>query len=490
MTGKLNTVLSLLIAVAVVPGSICAQKNFNMYGFMDVNVGKMFLEENNFFQTMDFITPEPRLLLGNVNLYFDFTPNNKTRALIELAVNSTTYDDVPTLGRDLSVSSEAEMQLYQAAYLGAIQQGADEATAAATASATVEAAQAGLSGANMEYRSGKKYGGIKLERAWFDIKANDQLNFRIGRFLTPAGIWNVDHGSPLILTIGQPNQWNMVPIFPNAQNGVMVHGRTYLGDHDLDYKVYLSSGRDGDNLNNPTTKELADFGVGGHAGINLDIFSGISIGVSGYTGKIKKTRLMQEYEFASAAEVMSRTTSLDGFTFKRYEDQVAREIDAGIDFKASIHKILLQMEYNHQRDQNQLSDDAVTPVNGFYVLAGYDIGIRPQLGVTPYFFFESLKWKDAQLNPAKDLYMFPFNGWNQITGGLNIRLFSNIRWKIEYSTALMEVINKPYNPGVDPSSSSFDNLSDTQKYNSFLANGYGNDDLNIHTIRSQIAIAF
>jgi len=60
-----------------------------------------------------------------------------------------------------------------------------------------------------------------------------------------SGIWNVDHGSPVVLTVSQPYQTKVTPIFPESQMGLMSYGMMYLGDHDLSYNAWISNGRSG-----------------------------------------------------------------------------------------------------------------------------------------------------------------------------------------------------------------------------------------------------
>ncbi|EEF24401.1 conserved hypothetical protein, partial [Ricinus communis] len=51
------------------------------------------------------------------------------------------------------------------------------------------------------YQDGKqvtgKHGYLALERAYADYLYSDRLNFRVGKFLTPIGRWNVIHAAPL-----------------------------------------------------------------------------------------------------------------------------------------------------------------------------------------------------------------------------------------------------------------------------------------------------
>ena len=47
-------------------------------------------------------------------------------------------------------------------------------------------------------------GSIVLERAWTEWQPFQFLNVRVGNFFTPWGIWNIDHGSPTLITLQLP----------------------------------------------------------------------------------------------------------------------------------------------------------------------------------------------------------------------------------------------------------------------------------------------
>lgn len=478
-----------LLFIVLLNSVILSQNKLSVYGFLDVGFQKRFLEENNFFLLSPIASPQPKLFLNHVNLYFDFNPNVHTRSLIEMALHTDQFDRALEAGRSITLSEENEQQLYTGIYNALLMQGADEATARAAAAEAVAQTKAGFSAAAQEFDQGERYGSVKLERAWFEIKHSDLLNFRFGRFLTPAGIWNVDHGSPLILTINQPYQTNQRPIFPRAQDGAMVHGRLFLGDHDMDYKAYLSSGRDDSLLNNIVTAKLKDFGVGGHVGLNLDYVDGISVGISGYTGRQKRQRLMMECN-ATAQNVIDQSMPLDGFIYTWHVDEVSREYCGGLDAKIKFANIWLQAEYNHLRVENNRRGNAVTPLHAYYVMVAYEATVNRFLGFIPYVFYESYTWKNMQLNPALNNPLLPFEGWTQLNAGVNIRLFTNVRLKLEWGSSFVKVLNKVYDINVDPDSDGFDNLTDSQKYNPAYTNNYEDNGLNTHVISAQVTIAF
>ncbi len=480
--GRIAKFLMLAIIVSM-PMSTLAQKKFDVYGFMDFGFRKLYMEDNNFFQSLPWLSTNPNMTLGNINLYFDFKPNEYTRSLIEINLNSGIYDDDKKSGMSTYFSpSEAviESQFYAGLAQSILAQDTtgfldfNTAYAIAQGMGLWPGISAGILSANWSNEGGKMYGGVKVERAWLDITPFNFLNFRVGRFITPAGIWNVDHGSPLIVTIGQPNQTSLIPIFPSAQNGIMAYGSAFLGDHDLKYNLYISAGRDDGFNNDPSTESLTDFSGGGHLGVNLDILDGISAGFSGYSGKKKRIKLVGTNAIESATELTEPL--LQGYTYEWVKDHDTREIALGGDFKASAFGFTLQSEYNYQLNKNLMDGKKETPIKGFYIMAAYDWTAHANVGVMPYFFFESLKWEKGENNPVEGLYNYPFEGWNQISGGINLRLFSNVRWKFEYNLALMDVLNDPVTPD--------------GKINPMLQNTYTQEELKIKSVATEITIAF
>lgn len=97
-----------------------------------------------------------------------------------------------------------------------------------------------------------KLGGVAIERVYLKWMKWDFFGVMVGYYLTPYGIWQLDHGSPVRLSILHPLNINtLVPvsfqnnsILPNAQLGLQALGRFFLlDDLFLDYAVTLSNGR-------------------------------------------------------------------------------------------------------------------------------------------------------------------------------------------------------------------------------------------------------
>lgn len=83
---------------------------------------------------------------------------------------------------------------------------------------------------------------IDLERFYFDFNLSDQTNIRAGRFLTPAGRWNLLHAPPLVWTSSRPLATSR--LFPTATNGVMVFGAVPLTQIGLEYSVFAETLKD------------------------------------------------------------------------------------------------------------------------------------------------------------------------------------------------------------------------------------------------------
>jgi len=259
-----------------------------------------------------------------------------------------------------------------------------------------------------------EWGSFSVERALFSVFLNRYFNLSFGKFITPAGIWNVDHGSPVIMTIDQPSQYSYAEIYPKSQLGIMEEGTAFIGDADLSYSVYLSSGRDDQPIYKPN-----DLSVGGQLRFGLPVLDELRIGLSGYTGRVN-TRLR------------SMIMDYEGI---EYVDDILllyRENIIGGDVRLSINPLTIQAEVNYSRSTDYMNNDSTFGTLGTYVLGSVDILKKENVSVTPYAFYEYVKYIDPLNNPTIDPMMVS-DGYHKFMGGINFRAFTNYGIKLEYN---------------------------------------------------------
>ncbi len=116
--------------------------------------------------------------------------------------------------------------------------------------------------------------------AWANYRLSDAFNVRVGRWVTPHGIINIDHFPAILYDTEQPQflrPFSGQTIFPNFQTGVQIHGKQFAGFGGrgrFDYNFYV--GNFGGNQDN--------FNAGGRLAYTFGD-SGITFGVNGAFGR-------------------------------------------------------------------------------------------------------------------------------------------------------------------------------------------------------------
>jgi hypothetical protein len=126
-----------------------------------------------------------------------------------------------------------------------------------------------------------RWGGVLIERAWIEYSANELLTIRAGEWLTPVGIWNVDHGSPTIIPAFRP-YISSAALFPEHQTGIELYGSRLFGETTLGYHLTISNGRGTADTYLDLDKNKA---LGWRAYANFVPLGSLTLGASGYAGR-------------------------------------------------------------------------------------------------------------------------------------------------------------------------------------------------------------
>jgi hypothetical protein len=219
------------------------QQKLRIYGFLDFGLRKTWPAKDPFFKGL--VARELTFVIGNINIYLDAQPTPDWRALIETRL--TTY---PHGQENVTPAGEfvrTDTRIYDTT---------------------------SPSGRNKVI-----WGGIVLERAQIEHTMTDLFNLRVGYFLTPYGIWNVDHGTPTLISLVLP-AFQVEESVPARQLGVQAYGAMTTGNIELGYAAYVSNGR-APFLEDPTDTKA----VGGRVHANwLGDNLRLKLGASGYVG--------------------------------------------------------------------------------------------------------------------------------------------------------------------------------------------------------------
>jgi hypothetical protein len=262
-----------------------------------------------------------------------------------------------------------------------------------------------------------RWGGIRIERIYVEHEFNGLLKLQVGQFLTPYGIWNVDHGSPTIIGIKKPfvvsNQ-----LFPEQQVGLQLYGSYFLDPLEIGYHLTLSNGR------GPV--EYEDFdddkAFGGRLYMKTDALGSLTIGGSFYRGG---------YYDRSAKYVIKNggsTVDQEFTTISKYQ-----ELSLGADLKWEYKSWLVQGEaiMNEANFENggRPRLTVLKPPQGFqadyrrwgaYGLVGYRLPFAPLM---PYVIVQHAYSPDSPSTPPATAYEV----------GINYRPTAAVVVKLEYT---------------------------------------------------------
>lgn len=395
---------------------------FNIYGFFDLGFYKAFVDKHSPYYL--FIGNASTFVMTNLNVYFSSQMTETLSALVELRFSfyptgqgesSDQYIHVGDSTIQVSEFKRRETTVWDFA--------------------TVQ-----------EFRQG----GLTIERVHLNYEPVDWFNILAGRYITPYGIWNVDHGSPVILTVRTPYMFTRAMV-PNAQTGVQVYGRFYPRyDLFFDYAITLSNGRG-------PMSEVMDLDENKALGLRLalsyegdDVF--VAAGTYGYMGEYTDSNIETHLEMINnedgqlvldeSAEqpISTRANNRWGF----YEYAVSADLKmnfwgVGLQGEFMLHYVDITHPDTRRLETNLFAGAPADMPLYTPSFVGYDVygllswelpldkWISP-VTITPYAMYE---WSTSDDTT-------PFTNFHFILAGLNVRPSPYVTLKGEYFRAIPE----------------------------------------------------
>lgn len=315
------------------------EKRLSIYGFFDASFYNAFFEhDNSILQTQD--APKSTFVMSNINLYLKSEMTQSLEALIETRLSFAPLGHESNLPIDEYVYDANGNRTLYSDLVDSTEYERVDTTIGSPISAET-------------YR----YGSIDVVRAYLDWKPRDWINFRVGRYLTPYGIWNEEHASTVLTGVYYPNlmNWNLVPA---SQMGIQLYGNQFLNDiMNLKYAFTVSNGRGPID----TVMDLDDnkaVGLRAQGIWNSDNWR-LSIGGYGYYGKYSNVSRRPELYLNSDFSPREIDGSSIGATVRT--EQQYKEWIATADLSLELFGVKVFGEYvfrrvNQVKPKGQLSD--------------------------------------------------------------------------------------------------------------------------------------
>lgn len=375
-------------------GAGAVDTSLHLSGFMDVTFSGMKAPDDSFFRGM--FNRHASFWLGNINLYVSKNITESVRTMFEVRF---TYmpNGVPNSGFGTGLLNTSVSDYTDAGHP-------------------------------------QRWGGIIMQRAHLDWELHSAAILRVGQYLTPYGIWNVDHGSPTIVPVLRPYIVG-AQMFPERQTGLQLFGGYSPSAHNtFSYALTLSNGfgplseyRDLDN----------NTAFGGHLAWSFDGLGELTLGGSWFLGKdtsAYERLIVKPGGKLSSAETISQQSNV---------------LALAADLQWKYEGLLVQSEVITQQREfteagrvgavnvaagNQYLAPKDATSWGFYGLMGYRL---PALGVMPYVL--------CTYNAVYELSTLTFGKALALEAGLNIRPIDAVVLKLEYATVKLVGSNAPTN---------------------------------------------
>jgi hypothetical protein len=356
------------------------RETLRLYGFMDVGLQRTW---GSPVTTALAASDETTFVLGNLNLYVDATPIEGWRGLFEVR-----FTNLPHGHESAFETPFTEYERVDTAVIDSTAPG----------------------GGFSQVRTGA----IIIERAHIDWTYSEALTIRAGVLLTPFGIWNVDHGTPTLISLTFP-AYMILDFWPTRQVGIEALGVLHALPWAIGYHAYVTNGR---------TRALVDFSdgklLGGRIFARTRRPLPMTIGISGFVGG-------GEDEVKRVADLGTGAIARDAVI--EYDEQgLAADVSLDIgDLRLRAEAVFRQVFYEDGRrgprfEQGPgvlLGDASDRRELGAYLLAAYRL---PWAGLEPFVFVDYAQWP----SPLGDVIFLP-------SAGLNVHFTPVTLLKLQYS---------------------------------------------------------
>ena len=311
------------------------------YGFFDTGFSKTWADDDS---AMGWAWPAQgpwgSFFMGNLNLFLDATPAERWRFLGEVRFTTLPHGTDAAFGSPSGSYERNDESEY-------------DVTSASGAQRVI-------------------LGSTIVERAWAQWSASDLLRLRAGYLLTPFGIWNIDHGTPTLISLVLPVSQNS-EYFPNHVTGLEALGTVEGESLELGYHAHISNGR------TPAQEAIGNYpAFGGRVYGRTVGKTALTLGASGYYGSLD--------------DEVKNITSFQPFRVERTETVEGREWAAGADVALDAGALRVRSEgVLHRVDY----DEGQRPtLNGGFEPDAYEwdvyalVAYRLPAGIEPYVWFE------------------------------------------------------------------------------------------------------
>jgi hypothetical protein len=379
-------------------------EKFRVYGFFDMTFAKFFFEDDS---SWNLLYPQSNsFMFSKLNLYFASQMTDTLSALAEINFSympqGQRTDEI--LDQQVVIYTSDGRVLERGAY--------NYQKTTVTDPFTTRQFDQGM---------------IFIERVHLTYQPLDAFGIRAGRFITPYGIWNVDHGSPVIITAREPYMQirEMVPL---NQTGIELFGRAFPSDSwFIDYGVTLSNGRG-------PVQSMFDLDENKGLGARLAFaYQGprtfIKFGGYGYMGKYRDVAKVRHVEIEEDGTTIDEP---EAYRVNIVETEGYKEYIGTADFLLETYGVRLQSEFVYRyvehstpRQPTDLEStySGLQPTEtGFavanfiglstYVLLGYTLPLDKHIGavrIMPYFMYEFNNPNDTQNFMRTNNYIFGVN---------------------------------------------------------------------------------